>query len=110
MSVTAVPLRPIKKGSLTEAVARPRAFSCLARPPARLGRHRGPADGLTTASGLQIQVLKEGTGASPTTTDIVLEYEGRLEDGTVFDDSEGQAARLRFPSPASSRASPKACS
>ena len=41
-----------------------------------------------TASGLQYEVLTEGTGAQPKATDTVrCHYEGRLLDGTVFDSS-----------------------
>ncbi len=41
-----------------------------------------------TASGLQYQMLKEGTGEHPLATDTVLvNYEGRLADGKVFDSS-----------------------
>lgn len=40
----------------------------------------------TTASGLQYEVLKEGTGAKPKATDVVaVNYEGKLIDGKVFD-------------------------
>ncbi len=40
---------------------------------------------VTTASGLQYIVLKEGTGPKPTVTDKVkCDYEGKLIDGTVF--------------------------
>lgn len=43
---------------------------------------------VTTASGLQYEVLNEGTGRSPKATDKVrCHYEGRLTDGTVFDSS-----------------------
>ena len=42
----------------------------------------------TTRSGLQYEVLQEGTGRSPKATDTVrCHYEGRLLDGTVFDSS-----------------------
>ena len=42
----------------------------------------------TTKSGLQYEVLQEGTGRSPKATDTVrCHYEGRLIDGTVFDSS-----------------------
>ena len=41
-----------------------------------------------TKSGLQYEVLQEGTGKSPKATDTVrCHYEGRLLDGTVFDSS-----------------------
>ncbi len=41
-----------------------------------------------TGSGLQYEVLAEGTGKSPKATDKVrCHYEGRLLDGTVFDSS-----------------------
>jgi FKBP-type peptidyl-prolyl cis-trans isomerase len=43
---------------------------------------------ITTESGLQYEVLKEGTGKSPIATDnIVCHYHGTLLDGTVFDSS-----------------------
>ena len=41
---------------------------------------------VTTPSGLRFETLKPGTGASPTTADLVLvTYEGHLADGTLFD-------------------------
>ncbi len=49
----------------------------------------------TTASGLQVEMLAVGEGPTPTATDTVLvHYEGRLADGTVFDSSyqRGQPA------------------
>ncbi len=43
---------------------------------------------ITTKSGLQYEVLTEGTGKTPKATDKVrCHYEGRLTDGTVFDSS-----------------------
>lgn len=42
----------------------------------------------TTASGLQYKVLTKGEGAVPKATDrVMVHYEGRLVDGTVFDAS-----------------------
>ena len=43
---------------------------------------------VVTKSGLQYEILKEGTGKSPKATDTVrCHYEGRLLDGTIFDSS-----------------------
>ncbi|MBO4661759.1 MAG: FKBP-type peptidyl-prolyl cis-trans isomerase [Bacteroidaceae bacterium] len=52
-------------------------------------KENGSREGVvTTASGLQYEVLSEGTGKSPKATDKVrCHYEGRLTDGTVFDSS-----------------------
>lgn len=42
----------------------------------------------TTASGLQYKVITQGTGAIPKSTDkVVVKYEGKMIDGTVFDSS-----------------------
>ncbi len=52
---------------------------------------------VTTASGLQYLVLKEGGGAKPASTDKVkCDYEGRLLDGTVFDSSVKQGHPIEF--------------
>ena len=46
---------------------------------------------ITTASGLQYQIIKEGSGPKPSATDKVKAiYKGELINGTVFDDSQGQ--------------------
>jgi len=45
----------------------------------------------TTASGLQYEVIKEGTGPKPTATDtVVVNYKGTTVDGKVFDTSYGK--------------------
>lgn len=52
---------------------------------------------VTTASGLQYLVLKQGTGPKPTVTDKVkCDYEGRLIDGTIFDSSIKQGKPIEF--------------
>ncbi len=44
---------------------------------------------ITLPSGLQYKVLKQGTGEVPTLSDkVMVNYEGRLIDGTVFDASK----------------------
>nr|WP_298342242.1 FKBP-type peptidyl-prolyl cis-trans isomerase [uncultured Algibacter sp.] len=51
----------------------------------------------TTESGLQYIVLKEGTGAKPTTTSKVkVHYHGTLIDGTVFDSSVDRGEPTEF--------------
>ena len=50
-----------------------------------------------TASGLQYQVLKNGTGKRPIKTDVVkVNYEGRLIDGTIFDSSYKRGEPVTF--------------
>ena len=51
----------------------------------------GSLRGETTASGLQFRTVAAGEGALIKPVDgVLIEYEGRLEDGTVFDTSEGR--------------------
>ena len=51
-----------------------------------------------TASGLQYIVEKEGTGASPSSTDeVTVHYTGKLLDGTVFDSSVNRGEPATFP-------------
>lgn len=52
----------------------------------------------TTASGLQYEVLKEGTGAKPAATDVVkVDYVGTLLDGSTFDSSIDRGEPAVFP-------------
>ena len=52
----------------------------------------------TTASGLQIQTVQAGTGASPTPEDTVkVNYRGMLIDGTEFDSSYKRNEPMEFP-------------
>ena len=52
----------------------------------------------TTASGLQYEVLIEGTGPMPSATDtVVTHYHGTLTDGTVFDSSVERGSPASFP-------------
>ena len=99
MSTTAVPLRPIAKGSLARLWVGVALVALAAGglawagqrgvepSPATYLAQNARADGVvTTDSGLQYKVLEEGQGASPSTSDVALVgYKGTLLDGTVFD-------------------------
>lgn len=51
-----------------------------------------------TKSGLQIEMITEGTGKSPKATDTVkVHYTGKLIDGTVFDSSVQRNQPIDFP-------------
>jgi FKBP-type peptidyl-prolyl cis-trans isomerase FkpA len=112
MSVTAVPIRPIKKGSLPKLWI---GLALLSLAPAWLAyqgteslrdgdprfflAQNGKRDGVvTTASGLQYEILRQGAGAKPAATDIAtFNYVGRLSDGTIFDESAKQGGPATAP-------------
>ncbi len=53
---------------------------------------------VTTATGLQYEVLEEGSGDSPKETDnVTVHYHGTLIDGTVFDSSVDRGQPATFP-------------
>ena len=104
MSVTAVPLRPIKKGGLTKLWIGVGLAVAVAAGGAWIGTRTGPiaksaqgflarnagAEGVvTTPSGLQYKVVEAGAGPKPTDADVVLiNYKGMLTDDKVFDQGE----------------------
>jgi FKBP-type peptidyl-prolyl cis-trans isomerase len=105
MSVTTVPIQPIKKGSLTKIWLGVLLIAIIALALAYAGTQDAVINGAsneqfldanadedgveTTASGLQYKVITPGEGPSPSATDTALvKYEGRLRDGTVFDANE----------------------
>lgn len=106
MSITAVPIPPTKRGTLTllwlgialaVVLAGLLAFYGTARAVADkgdnaafLGYNKTQAGVIETESGLQYRVIKEGTGdLQPTDTDVALiNYTGSLRDGSVFDASK----------------------
>ena len=62
-----------------------------------LAENKSKAGVQETATGLQYKVLKEGSGAMPTTSNKVkVHYEGRLLNGTVFDSSYQRGQPIEF--------------
>ncbi len=62
------------------------------------GATKGESKVTTTASGLQYEVLTEGSGASPSATDqVTVHYRGTLTDGTEFDSSYERGQPATFP-------------
>lgn len=71
-----------------QAEAAERGKTAKADGEAFLKANAGKAGVVTTASGLQYEVVKEGMGRQPKASDTVrCHYEGTLIDGTVFDSS-----------------------
>ena len=88
MSVTQVPIRPIARGSLVKLWLAIAALVVGAFFLAQLGT--APLRGETTASGIQFRTIEPGEGDRIKLVDgALIEYEGRLPDGTVFDSTEG---------------------
>jgi len=112
--VTAVPLRPIAKGSLTKlwlgiglllAVGAGAAYwstwkqVAMAQPASEFLAGNARKGGVvTTASGLQYEVLKPGTGPHPKPSDeVVFNYEGKLANGEAFDSSAMHGSPAQLP-------------
>ncbi len=98
-NITAVPIAPVKRGYLVwlwlgviAAVIGAAALAWAAPNDSAegvLAANRRQAGIVETASGLQYQVLTPGQGAKPTNSDVsLIQYEGRLANGTVFDKSQ----------------------
>ncbi|NJN47239.1 MAG: FKBP-type peptidyl-prolyl cis-trans isomerase [Candidatus Competibacteraceae bacterium] len=63
-----------------------------------LAKNKDAEGVVTTDSGLQYQVVKEGEGAKPTATDqVTVNYKGTLIDGTEFDSSYKRGQPATFP-------------
>ena len=85
-TVTAVPIAPVKRGYIVWLIVAIVAALVAAAALARAGD-----TGMTaTASGLKYRVIAPGEGgATPTDADVALvNYTGKLTDGTVFDKSQ----------------------
>jgi len=94
MSVTAVPLQPVKRSYIWLlwigiAVAVIGAFLLARQGDDFLTRNAREPGVITTASGLQYKVITPGKGPHPTDADVALvNYEGKLLDGKTFDKSQ----------------------
>ena len=89
MSSAAAPNRPANRGLSAKLWFVLVAILVAAIALAWLGA--GSLRGQTTASGLQFRTIAEGSGPQIQPVDgVLIEYEGRLQDGTVFDSSEGR--------------------
>ena len=95
-TVTAVPLRPVKRSYLVYlwigiALALVSAYALARQGDDFLARNARAKGVVITPSGLQYKVLTPGQvkGARPTPADVALvNYEGKLLDGTTFDKSQ----------------------
>jgi FKBP-type peptidyl-prolyl cis-trans isomerase FkpA len=104
MSVTTVPIQPIKKGSIAKYWVGVSAIMLAGAGLAWWGTasvrndhaseeqfltdNAGTAGVITSKTGLQMQVIRGGEGPSPTNEDVALiGYKGTLRDGTVFDEN-----------------------
>jgi FKBP-type peptidyl-prolyl cis-trans isomerase FkpA len=87
--VTQVPLQPLKRGSLAKLWLGILLLVAAALALAWIGA--GSMRGETTATGITFRTVAEGQGPLVQAEDVVLiDYVGTLDDGTVFDSSQGQ--------------------
>jgi FKBP-type peptidyl-prolyl cis-trans isomerase FkpA len=95
-AVTAVPIRPIARGSVLKLWLGLFVLLAVGAGLAWLGT--APVQRTTTASGLQYRVLKAGTGPTATANDVlVFHYDGRKTDGTLFDSSRRSGEPMVMP-------------
>ena len=96
MSATQVPLRPLKRGSMFKLWLGIALLIAAAVVLAWIGA--GSLRGETTATGVMIRTVQAGKGDPIKATDgAILEYEGRLMDGTVFDSTKGRGPAGMIP-------------
>ncbi len=95
-AVTAVPIRPIARGSVLKLWIALVLLALAAAAAAWWATE--PIQRTTTASGLQYQVLKAGDGPTATPNDVlVFHYDGKLADGTPFDSSRNRGEPMVMP-------------
>ena len=83
MSVSQVPIQPIKKGSLTKLWLAIVLLVAIAFAIAWMGAGQFKT--------VKVDTVAAGSGAAITELDgVIIEYTGRTEDGTVFDTTDGR--------------------
>jgi FKBP-type peptidyl-prolyl cis-trans isomerase len=112
--VTAVPLRPVAKGTMTKlwigiavvmlagvglAWAGTSKQVAMGQPPSTFLAKNAKKHGvITTPSGLEYEVLQAGQGVNAGPRDIVLiDYDGKLLDGTTFDSTAAHGSPAVMP-------------
>jgi FKBP-type peptidyl-prolyl cis-trans isomerase FkpA len=112
--VTAVPLRPVAKGTMTKlwigvafvvllgggwAYYTTRAQAAMGEPPSVFLMKNGKKHNVvTTPSGLEYEVLKPGAGPTAGPRDVVLiDYDGKLLDNTTFDSTAAHGSPAVMP-------------
>jgi len=96
MSATQVPLRPLKRGSMFKLWLGIALLIAAALALAWIGA--GSMRGETLPSGVMIRTIQAGKGEMIKATDgALVDYEGRLMDGTVFDSSKGRGPAGMIP-------------
>lgn len=88
-------------GSATKSVnesLKNRAKNNLEAGQAYMEANKGKEGVITLSNGLQYKELRKGTGKRPKATDtVVVHYEGKLIDGSVFDSSKERGEPATFP-------------
>jgi len=76
----------------------PNSSDSQAKGAAFMEKNAHKAGVITLPSGLQYEVINNGTGKKPSKNDMVtVDYEGKLLDGTVFDSSYKRGQPATFP-------------
>ncbi|RST29563.1 FKBP-type peptidyl-prolyl cis-trans isomerase [Sphingomonas ginkgonis] len=88
-NITAVPLRPVERSTVTRLVLGLVLILGAAFLLAFAGTK--PLRGVKTPGGVIVRTVKAGTGPKIGVNDgVLIEYTGKLTDGTVFDQTQGQ--------------------
>jgi FKBP-type peptidyl-prolyl cis-trans isomerase len=91
-------LSPEQANLVLMRVLNPEVFKKVEAGEKFLAENKKKAGVKTTASGLQYEVLRMGSGAKPSATDTVeVNYAGTLIDGTEFDNSYKRGQSISFP-------------